>query len=452
MRQILLVEPGYRNKYPPLGLMKLARYHKELGDNVVFVKGKSPQLRAYHWDRVYVSTLFTFFWRETVATIAYYRQSTDSPRDVIVGGVLATILKGKLEEHFPEITVHAGLLDKKGTLDKGTYAIIDRLVPDYTILEQIDYQYPASDAYFAYYTRGCVNRCKFCAVPLIEPTFKHYIDIKESISQVEEEVGPRKDLLLLDNNILASRFFPKIIREIKDLGFYKGAKLNLKLRHLDFNQGVDLRLIDERKIELLSTTCIRPLRIAFDHIKYKEQYIKAIELAAKHDILNLSNYVLYNYTDTPKEFYDRLRINVELNDRLGTKIYSFPMKYIPVTETDRRNFVGKHWTWKMIRGVQCILNATHGVVSTRLEFFKKAFGKDAEEFFKIINMPEKYILYRLKHEDNGASEWHKSFDLLSKKERQQFISLIAKDRYDQIEPTGNSNIDQLIPHYAAGRR
>ena len=39
MRNILLIEPNYKNKYPPIGLMKLATYHRKLGDNVVFYKG-----------------------------------------------------------------------------------------------------------------------------------------------------------------------------------------------------------------------------------------------------------------------------------------------------------------------------------------------------------------------------------------------------------------------------
>ena len=38
-RNILLIEPNYKNKYPPIGLMKIATYHKRLGDNVVFYKG-----------------------------------------------------------------------------------------------------------------------------------------------------------------------------------------------------------------------------------------------------------------------------------------------------------------------------------------------------------------------------------------------------------------------------
>lgn len=39
-RNVLLLEPNYKNKYPPIGLMKLATYHRMLGDNVVFYKGE----------------------------------------------------------------------------------------------------------------------------------------------------------------------------------------------------------------------------------------------------------------------------------------------------------------------------------------------------------------------------------------------------------------------------
>ena len=61
-KNILLVEPGYKNKYPPLGLMKIAQYHGPRGqnDNVTFVKGEDPSAFNRAWDRIYVTTLFSF--------------------------------------------------------------------------------------------------------------------------------------------------------------------------------------------------------------------------------------------------------------------------------------------------------------------------------------------------------------------------------------------------------
>jgi len=61
-RRVLLVEPGYRNTYPPLGLMKIAAYHRKLGDEVAFVKGTHPAARQQLWDRIYITTLFSFDW------------------------------------------------------------------------------------------------------------------------------------------------------------------------------------------------------------------------------------------------------------------------------------------------------------------------------------------------------------------------------------------------------
>ena len=67
-KNILLIEPGYPNKYPPLGLMKIAAYHGPYGrdDNVLFVKGDTPEALERVWDRIYVTTLFSFEWKANV--------------------------------------------------------------------------------------------------------------------------------------------------------------------------------------------------------------------------------------------------------------------------------------------------------------------------------------------------------------------------------------------------
>ena len=111
MRRILLVEPGYRNKYPPLGLMKISAYHKLRGDHVEFSKGCSRAHREYGWDRVYVASLFTFHWKKTLRTIEYYAPSIQEPRNIWVGGVLATLMNRELAA-FTGATVVTGLLDR----------------------------------------------------------------------------------------------------------------------------------------------------------------------------------------------------------------------------------------------------------------------------------------------------------------------------------------------------
>jgi hypothetical protein len=444
---ILLVEPNYRNKLPPLGLMKIARYHRLLGDKVLFIKGTDPLVRSQHWDKIYITTLFSFHWNITIKTISYYNDSTRYPSDIVVGGILATILHDELKIVFPDITIHRGLLNEPGSLGNNTI-IIDNLVPDYTILDDISYDYSLSDSYICHTTRGCINKCKFCAVPTLEPKYTGYISIKDSISLIQAECGPKKGLLLLDNNVLASKQFNRIISDICDIGFQSGSKLNKSNRYVDFNQGIDPRLISDNKVEQLTHIAIKPLRIAFDSILFKDIYSNSIKCAARHNLLNLSNYILYNHEDTPADFYERLRINTIFNTELGTKIYSFPMKYIPTNAIDRHKFIGKHWTWKMIRGVQCILNATHGIVGPRLSFFNKAFGKNSNEFIKIINMPEDYIIYRILNESNGAQSWSTAYDLLSADELNAFIKIISLDRYNDLLPTGNIKIDELLSHYS----
>lgn len=61
-KKILLVEPGYKNKYPPLGLMKIAQYHgpRGKGDKVKFIKGEDTSVLDDTWDRIYITTLFSF--------------------------------------------------------------------------------------------------------------------------------------------------------------------------------------------------------------------------------------------------------------------------------------------------------------------------------------------------------------------------------------------------------
>ena len=94
-KNVLLVEPGYRNKYPPLGLMKIAQYHGPNGkkDNVRFIKGEDRSAFETAWDRVYITTLFSFEWNRTARSIDFVLELVGGQAHrVFVGGVAASLM------------------------------------------------------------------------------------------------------------------------------------------------------------------------------------------------------------------------------------------------------------------------------------------------------------------------------------------------------------------------
>ena len=376
-KRMLLIEPAYKVKYPPLGLMKISTYHKMRGDEVVFYKGTNAAVRDQAWDVIYITTLFTFQWNMTIETIKFYQRNKLKTKNIKVGGILASLLQTDVENETG-IKPHYGLWEE-----------VDRLEPDYTMANGV-YNYYTNNASIGYMTKGCINRCPYCAVPRLEPEFVPFIPLEKQI-----DPNNKKDLILLDNNVLASPELPRIVEEIKRHGFHKGAMFVKAHRHVDFNQGVDARLLTEEKMKLLSQLPLKPLRIAFDNIKLEKLYVEKVHLAHKYGIRRLSNFILFNYDDTPEDFYRRLQINIELNEELRLSIFSFPIKYVPLDAKDRK-YVGPNWTKTQLRGIQCILHATHGVVGPRRPFFEKAFGKDADEFKYIIEQPEEVIFHREK--------------------------------------------------------
>jgi IS1 family transposase len=304
-RRVLLLEPNYKNKYPPMGLMKLAMYHRIQGDEVVFYKGdlsafilsewtrdalvkfqeldeecpvrekfnwfklapaikeaihtgtilpnselegaltRQPLARLWladyrkqyrsgaycknpRWDRVCVTTLFTFHWKLTIETIEFAKKVCKDINQVLVGGILASVVPDKVEAKTG-IKPYVGCLKISKLPGDDTLptpfgkTLIDTLPLDYSILDEIDYRYPATDAYYAYATRGCINKCAFCAVPQIEPEYRDYIPLKKRVKSTIERFGEQRHLLLLDNNVFVSKKFDKIIDEIRDSGFAKGA-------------------------------------------------------------------------------------------------------------------------------------------------------------------------------------------------------------------------------------
>lgn len=452
-KNILLIEPGYKNKYPPLGLMKIAQYHGPRGkhDHVRFIKGEDRSVLSQAWDRIYITTLFSFEYPKIAQTLNFALEVANGQADkVFVGGIAASLMHERFvsERRWHGVRFIKGLLSeapalalKLDSFSEELYADdthgqpIEDLIPDYDILNQIDYKYPVYDAYFAYTSRGCIRKCHFCGVPKLEGTQRDTDSLTSVVRTITELYGPKKDLLLMDNNVVASPRFKEIIAEIRDLGFLPGAKLQRKhervpvQRRVDFNQGVDARILCKSPIYLreLATICLRPLRIAFDHLGVKDPYEMSVRYAHEAGLTELSNYMLYNFHDSPEDLFERMRLNVHLNEQLGVRIWSFPMRYLPTDRPDRGH-IGSKWTRYQLRSMQIILQATHGVVSGEPTFFKRAFGDTVQEFQRILLMPHAFIFNR---------DWYERFE-----GRARFDEFLAE--FNRLEPYEHSELLELL--------
>lgn len=453
--RVLLVEPEYRRGkprrfteassgaptrrddnalwYPPLGLMKLATFHKARGDEVHFVQGcdKSTFHRGdlftpgERWDRVYITTLFTYSFDKIVRTITFYLEAVGGTVEKIrVGGIMASLMPNDIFE-ATGVYPTTGVLNSPSDLGLRGKTNIDLLPPDYSLLDAR--LYAINDTYYAYTTRGCTNKCPWCGVPKIEPEYIPYIDIKPAIKALRKQYGDKSTLILMDNNILASPFLAKIIDDLISLGYGRGSQTRIqppKHRVVDFNQGLDATYVDKESMELLSRLNISPMRIAFDQAKETKQYLKAVRLAMKHGVEQFSNYMLYNFRDTPRDLFDRLEVNIRLNEKwlkqhgdlLTGKVFSYPMRFAPITNTDgqqenrRRDIIRLDprrdrnwleepiWTKRFIRNIEIMKGASHGFISPVPELARRTIGETFEEFVLNLYMPEELLRYRDDHE------------------------------------------------------
>jgi hypothetical protein len=482
-KNILLIEPGYKNKYPPLGLMKIASYHGPFGkkDNVKFIKGETDKsVLKTVWDGIYITTLFSFEWRTISESIDFAIEvSKRQPSKILVGGIAASLMQGAYaaEPRWRGIRFIKGLLSQPPAVslqlddfneelysDDNHSTPIEDLIPDYSILGQIapQYEYPVRDAYFAYASRGCVRKCHFCGVPKLEGPQRDAASLTALVRGIDERHGPKKDLTLMDNNVVASANFKNIIAEIRDLGFTPGAqfkRIGMRtsvLRRVDFNQGVDARILCKDKMYLreMSTICIKPLRIAFDHIGFTKVYATAIRYAHEFGLNELSNYMLYNFHDDPSDLYERMRLNIDLNEELGIRIFSFPMRYQP-TDLKDRTHIGEKWNRFYLRSLQTILQATHGIVSGAPEYFRRAFGSHPAEFESLLLRPERYLFNRVWYEELGGraefEQFQREIAQLNLDEKGELVSLLSSSKPTEfkflLNRTSNTKVKSAINWY-----
>ena len=267
--------------YPNLALCKIARYHKQQGDEVEWAV---PLFG--HYDRIYMSKVFNFTTDDT---------SCYDAKEVIRGGTGYDIASQLPDE-------------------------IDRLQPDYSIYPNIP-----SDTAYGFLTRGCPNKCPWCVVPRKEGHIRPYMDCDEIA------IEGRTKLVLMDNNILAAGDYAKEqMRKIIERGY-----------RIDFNQAIDARLVTEEFAELLANIkwIDRRIRFGCDTHAQIAECERAIALINGYGYRG--EYFLYTMIGGKSDFkesYERTHYwwlrNQEQRSKHLPNIYIHPQPYRDPTTTN----------------------------------------------------------------------------------------------------------------------
>lgn len=171
--------------------------------------------------------------------------------------------------------------------------------------------------YATFTSRGCIRSCWFCAVPKTEGDLVELVDF---------EVKP----IVCDNNILACSVahFDYVVDCLKGLV------------DVDFNQGLDARLLTQHHIDRLKELELIYLRFAWDDIGEEKYVMRAIRnvLAGGFPKSRLRCYVLFNCEDTPD---DALYRCTTLKD-MG--ILPNVQRYQPLETLVKNSHIGEHWT------------------------------------------------------------------------------------------------------------
>ena len=166
-------------------------------------------------------------------------------------------------------------------------------------------------------SRGCIRDCEFCVVPKVEG------DIRE-LNHWE----PKR--LVLDNNLLAcsKRHFDRVIDSLK------------LIKHVDFNQGLDARLLTDHHAQRIAELDMVCVRLAWDDVTLEGEFRKAFDhlLTAGFKPTRIFVYVIIGYKDSPDDALYRLQAVRDLGG------YPNPMRYQPLKAKRRNSFVGKNWT------------------------------------------------------------------------------------------------------------
>ena len=259
MKRIGLIDVDSHN-FPNLALMKLSAYHKSQGD---MVEWYMPFADRY--DIVYISKVFSF--------TPDYGFCVNADK-VIRGGTGYAIR----------------LVDGKEVYDKSKDISlpdeIEHIYPDYTL-------YPNNnDTAYGFLTRGCPRGCQFCIVAGKEG------QRSRKVADLSEFWRGQKKIVLCDPNILACREWKDLLQQLID-----------SKAEIDFNQGLDIRLMTDEKAQMIKRLKVKEIHFAWDRYEDKDKVLPKLKLFADYNKINAHNAIVYtivNFSTTLEEDLDRI--------------------------------------------------------------------------------------------------------------------------------------------------
>lgn len=273
--RVLLIDIG--SKIPNLALMKISAYHKSRGDIVGF--------NVSNPDKVYASVIFKAN-RHQIDGLRYW---------------------------YPDAEIDIG--GSGYDLSKKLPRDIEECSPDYDL-------YPENDTYYGFTSRGCIRDCHFCIVRKKEGAFRIlYDDPKKAIDVIKGDHDFKK-IIFFDNNILASKkWFMALTEEL----------LEQKLK-VDFNQGLDIRLIDKEIASRLAQ--LHPIncwKFAYDSTDYTKAVIDGITILKEAGINTKQKCLFYVYCDGQYQIKDAVNRCRTLKEHNCTA-YSMINRDVPQTK------------------------------------------------------------------------------------------------------------------------
>jgi len=397
----LIVEPkvAVTEKAPNIALMKWARWCEQNNHEYTYVKGcvklhegDYVHVGAYYPDVILISMIFTYFYETYEKTIDYYYNKYPNAH-IKVGGVFPSLFPKWFDKQK-----WSGVID----VHQGMSCEIEELSPKYDVdIIYEDERYIFSmDSIVMYASRGCVNKCAYCAVPRLEGDMNSFKSIKNALEVGRKEVPDARVVVLYDNNFSEHEYFDDIVSELVE------ADLPVDIH------GLHVESFDKHKAEQFARLKwgsqgkgdMPYLRFSFDKLKYADNVERALQLVKDAKIkASFFAYMLFNFTDTPEDFWWRIMRTQEMVDRIGKTVYLFPQRYVPLKPVKKNSFIGKHWDEELLRGLKRVYtDSLHNFLPvTRSRNLYNYIGNTYDEFINLIRETGKK---EIKEEDLGLTE------------------------------------------------